>query len=138
MSDHPVSLDHAAAGALRSLTRIAEQLIDTRPVQAALSQAFAARDRLTQIQEATLAALNLPTAAESERITRRVRSVAQQIEGLEDAVDRIEQHLRSTAANARPEQDLAAISAQLAALQERLDELSDRGAVTSPDPEPGP
>ena len=36
-----------------------------------------------------MSALNLPTASDIERLTRRVRSVSQRLEGLEDSLDRV-------------------------------------------------
>ena len=35
-----------------------------------------------------MGALNLPSAADIERVTRRLRSLSQRLEGIEDAMDR--------------------------------------------------
>ena len=40
-----------------------------------------------------MGALNLPSAADVERLTRRVRSVSQRLEGIEDGVDRLDERL---------------------------------------------
>ena len=120
MSDPASPLDHAAGDLLRELARLGGELVETAPAQAALTHLFAARERLVQVQEATLAALNLPTAADAERITRRVRSVAQRIDGVEESLDRIEQHVRGASRGS----ELVAITAQLEALRRRLDELA--------------
>ena len=40
-----------------------------------------------------MGALNLPTASDIERLTRRVRSVSQRLEGLEDGLDRVTDQL---------------------------------------------
>ena len=37
-----------------------------------------------------MGALNIPSAADVERLTRRLRSVSQRLEGIEDALDRLE------------------------------------------------
>jgi chromosome segregation ATPase len=40
-----------------------------------------------------MGALNLPSAADLERLTRRVRSVSQRLEGIEDGLDRLDDRL---------------------------------------------
>ena len=40
-----------------------------------------------------MGALNLPSAGDLERLTRRVRSVSQRLEGVEDALDRIDERV---------------------------------------------
>ncbi len=64
-----------------------------------------------------MGALNLPSASDLERLTRRVRSVSQRLEGIEDGLDRLEDRLE------RPELDAAA-------LEERL--ARDRGGARAP------
>ena len=44
-------------------------------------------------QEVAFGALNIPSAADLERLTRRVRSVSQRLEGIEDGVDRLDERL---------------------------------------------
>ena len=46
--------------------------------------------RPSQAQEVALGALNIPSAADIERLTRRLRSVSQRLEGIEDGVDRLD------------------------------------------------
>ena len=43
-----------------------------------------------------MGALNIPSAADIERLTRRLRSVAQRLEGIEDALDRLDRRLETT------------------------------------------
>ncbi len=38
-----------------------------------------------------MGALNIPSAADIERLTRRLRSVSQRLEGIEDSLDRLEE-----------------------------------------------
>ena len=40
-----------------------------------------------------MGALNLPSAADIERLTRRLRSVSQRLEGIEDGVERLDERL---------------------------------------------
>jgi chromosome segregation ATPase len=117
-----------------ALGRIAEELIANPLVTGALSRAFQARERAVQAQEAAMGALNIPSAADVERITRRLRSVSQRLESIEDVLDRLEER----AAEVRDE----AGDNPSAALDAKLDELSrDIAAlreVVAPDGEPVP
>jgi DNA repair exonuclease SbcCD ATPase subunit len=115
-----------------ALGRVAEELVANPVVNGAISRAFEAREKALQAQEAALGALNLPSAADIERVTRRLRSLSQRLEGIEDAIDRLED--RVAAAGAGPE--------RMAAIEARLDEIARdlarlREAVTpSEDPVP--
>src|ERR687893_1527721 len=76
-----------------ALGKLAQELLENPLVNSALSRAFEARERASQAQEAALGALNIPSAADVERLTRRLRAVGQRLEGIEDAVDRLDQRL---------------------------------------------
>ena len=102
-----------------AIGKLAQDLLENPLVNGAISRAFEAREKAAQAQEAALGALNIPTAADIERLTRRVRSVSQRLEGIEDAVDRLDERLAS-AGLAGIEQRLEDIAAQLAAIQEGL------------------
>jgi hypothetical protein len=97
-----------------ALGRVAEELVANPVVNGAIARAFEAREKAVQAQEAALGALNLPSAADIERVTRRLRSLSQRLEGIEDAVDRLED--RVAAAGAGPD--------RLAAIEGRLDEIA--------------
>ena len=97
-----------------ALGKIAEELIGNPVVHGAIARAFEAREKAVQAQEAALGALNLPSAADIERITRRLRSVSQRLEGIEDAIDRLEMRL----ATARSEDE------GLTPVRARLDEIA--------------
>ncbi len=60
-----------------------------------------------------MSALNLPSAADLERLTRRLRSVSQRLEGIEDGVDRVDERLTTLATPGAVEERLAAIDEQL-------------------------
>jgi chromosome segregation ATPase len=96
-----------------ALGKIAEELIANPVVNGAITRAFEAREKAVQAQEAAMGALNLPSAADIERVTRRLRSLSQRLEGIEDAIDRLEARL-------------AAFASQepLTSLEERLDEIA--------------
>jgi anti-sigma-K factor RskA len=97
-----------------ALGKIAEELIANPVVNGAVARAFEAREKALQAQEAALGALNLPSAADIERVTRRLRSLSQRLEGIEDAIDRLED--RVAAAGAGPD--------RMAAIEARLDEIA--------------
>jgi len=107
-----------------ALGKIAEELISNPVVNGALTRAFEAREKAVQAQEAAMGALNIPSAADIERLTRRLRSVSQRLEGIEDGVDRLDQRLQTPAIDARLsaiESHLAALSAELGSLSSSLD-----------------
>ena len=109
-----------------ALGKIAEELIANPVVNRALSGAFEAREKAVQAQEAAMGALNIPSAADIERLTRRLRSVSQRLEGIEDSLDRIEDRAGAPAAEApaRPDDGLEArldeIARDVAALREAV------------------
>src|SRR5918998_4955176 len=76
-----------------ALGKLAEELIGNPVVNAAVSRAFDAREKALQAQEAAMGALGIPSAADVERLTRRLRSVSQRLEGVEDGVDRLDARL---------------------------------------------
>ena len=78
-----------------ALGKIAEELAGNPLVVGAISRAFEAREKATQAQEAAMGALGIPSAADIERLTRRLRSVSQRLESIEDAVDRLDERLES-------------------------------------------
>src|SRR3954454_12733589 len=99
-----------------ALGKLAQDLLENPLVNGALTRAFEAREKAAQAQEAAMGALNLPSAADIERLTRRVRSVSQRLEGIEDAVDRLDERLANTG--------LAGIEAKLDEIAAQLEELS--------------
>jgi chromosome segregation ATPase len=99
-----------------TLGKLAQDLLENPLVHGALARAFEAREKAAQAQEVAMGALNLPSAADLERLTRRVRSLSQRLEGIEDAVDRLDERLAS-AGNAAA---LDAIHAKLDAIAEDL------------------
>ena len=78
-----------------ALGRLAEELAANPLVTSALAGALEARERAVAAQEAAMGALGIPSAADIERLTRRVRSVSQRLEGIEDTLDRLDDRLGS-------------------------------------------
>jgi len=88
-------------------------------VSGALSAALGTRERAMRAQEAALGALNLPSASDLERLTRRLRSVSQRLEGIEDGLDRLEQRIQALN-SAMAEDRLVAAEASLERIEAAL------------------
>jgi len=103
------------------LGRALSDLLDNPILTGAIGRAFDAREKAVQAQEVAMGALNIPSAADIERLTRRLRSVSLRLEGIEEGVDRLEGVIASPAAE-RSEigQRLSAIEAQLQQLTDSL------------------
>jgi hypothetical protein len=111
------------------LGRALSDLLESPLLTAAVGRAFDAREKASQAQEVAMGALNIPSAGDIERLTRRLRSVSHRLEGIEDGVDQLNRAL----APAGVEQRLSAIERSLAELGERLDAIAQRPAAgTSP------
>lgn len=100
-----------------AIGRIAQELLDNSVVSGAISHAFDARERATRAQEVAMGALNLPSASDLERLTRRLRSVSQRLEGIEDGLDRLEQRLEGLTAATSLDQRLSAIEDRLTQIE---------------------
>jgi chromosome segregation ATPase len=127
-------LERMSARAEEALGKVAEELISNPVVNGAISRAFEAREKAIQAQVTAMGALNLPSAADIERVTRRLRSLSQRLEGIEDAIDRLEE--RVEVASRSTDRD------RIASVEERLDEIArDIAAVraaVAPGDEPMP
>ena len=99
-----------------ALGKIAEELISNPVINAAVARAFEAREKAVQAQEAAMGALNLPSAADIERVTRRLRSLSQRLEGIEDAIDRLEERVAGVSGSSGDD--------RLGRIEARLDEIT--------------
>ena len=105
-----------------ALGKLAQDLLENPLINGAITRAFEARERASQAQEAALGALNIPSAADVERLTRRLRAVSQRLEGIEDAVDRLDQRIASlSSGDANP---LVSLDDRLDAIEAHLAKLS--------------
>src|SRR5665213_375043 len=100
-----------------AIGRFAQDLLENPVVSAALSAAFETRERAMRAQEVAMGALNLPSASDLERLTRRVRSVSQRLEGIEDGLDRLDDRLARSSTTKSLEDRLAKIEAALERLE---------------------
>lgn len=100
-----------------AIGKLAQELLENPMVSGALSRAFETRERAVRAQEMAMGALNLPSASDLERLTRRLRGVSQRLEGIEDALDRLEEHVRDSAALGKLDERLTAIEERLARIE---------------------
>ena len=99
------------------LGRALSELLESPLLTGAIGRAFDAREKAAQAQELAMGALNLPSAADIERLTRRLRAVSHRLEGIEDGVDRLDRALAPRGVEAR----LETIETQLGELAEKVD-----------------
>lgn len=108
--------DRLTTGTEDKLGRALADLLDNPLVTGTIGRAFDARERAAQAQELAFSALNIPTAADIERLTRRLRSVSQRLEGIEDGVHRLNRALTDGSVERR----LAVMEEQLKVLSSKL------------------
>ena len=125
MTDSDGLRDKLARQGEDALGKLAQELMENPFITGAISRAFEAREKAAQAQEAAMGAFNLPSAADLERLTRRLRSVSQRLEGIEDTLDRIDQRLqemdRRTDGAAKLEDRLDKINSELHSLAAAVD-----------------
>jgi predicted nucleic acid-binding Zn-ribbon protein len=103
-----------------ALGKLAQDLLENPLLNGALTRAFEAREKAAQAQEVAMNALNIPSASDIERLTRRVRSVSQRLEGIEDGIDRLDERMTGLGSQASAGERLERIEAQLEALAREL------------------
>ena len=120
----PRSLRERLSGTTEErLGKALSDLLENPLLTGAIGRAFDAREKAAQAQEVAMGALNIPSAADIERLTRRLRSVSHRLEGIEDGVHRLDRALSPGGVEAR----LSAIEEQLAlTLDEEGGSSSDR------------
>jgi hypothetical protein len=130
-SSHTAKLrERLTSGTEDKLGKALVDLFENPLITGTIGRAFDARERAAQAQELALSALNIPTAADIERLTRRLRSVSQRLEGIEDGVHRINRALTEGSV----EQRLAAMEEQLKVLGGKLAATSKSSAEAAPTP----
>ena len=105
-----------------TIGRLADDLLENPVINSALQGAFTAREKVGQAQQSAMEALNLPTASDLDKLARRMRSISQRLEEVEDGVDRVGTKLVSmTEASRTP---ATRLTEQLDRLESRIDQLS--------------
>ena len=106
-----------------TIGKLAQELLENPMITGAFSAALETRERAMRAQEVALGALNLPSASDLERLTRRLRSVTQRLEGVEDVLDRLERGVAEL--DGSPvERRLAGIERAVERIEATLAELS--------------
>ena len=105
-----------------TIGRVTQGMLENPVVNKALSAAFETRERATRAQELAMSALNLPSAGDLERLTRRLRSVSQRLEAIEDGLDRIDERIEKLGSGTALDKRLVAIEEALARLEAALSE----------------
>ncbi len=111
-----------------AIGKLAQELLENPVVSGTLSRAFETRERAMRAQEAAMGALNLPSASDLERLTRRVRSVSQRLEGIEDGLDRLDDRLQRPPVSSSLEERLTSI-------ERTLERLEAAQSATTPAPQ---
>jgi len=116
-----------------ALGRLAEELAANPLLTGALQRAFEAREKAVAAQNVAMGALNIPSAADIERLTRRLRSVSQRLEAIEDTLDRVEERMQTVA-----QPDGAADEQILERLEEVARDIAARREALAPAEQPVP
>ena len=104
MSDSPEQGGIRARGE-EALGDLAQALLDNPLLSGALGRALGAGERAASAQRSAMHALNLPAGADVERLERRLRSLSDRLEQVEDDLDQLGaemETLRSAARADRP------------------------------------
>jgi chromosome segregation ATPase len=116
-----------------AIGKLAQELLENPMVSGALSAALETRERAMRAQEVAMSALNLPSGSDLERLTRRLRSVSQRLEGVEDVLDRLERRVEELD-GAPVERRLAGIERAVERIEATLAELAAGGSTATERP----
>ena len=97
--------EQASARGESALGDLAQLLVENPWMNQALQVAFGVRERASEAGTAVIRNLNLPTGNDVDRIARRLRSLSERLEEVEDAIDRLSREvseLRSERDSSRP------------------------------------
>jgi predicted RNase H-like nuclease (RuvC/YqgF family) len=85
----PEDQESLRARSEQAIGELAQALLDSHVLENAVAAAFGAREKALEAQHAAMAALNLPSAGDVERLERRLRSLSQRLDEVEDELDRV-------------------------------------------------
>jgi hypothetical protein len=85
--------DRISARGEEALGELAQFLIDNPWMNQALKAAFEARDRATQASASAMRNVGVSSAAEVDRLGRRLRALSERLEGVEDTLDQLSREL---------------------------------------------
>jgi anti-sigma-K factor RskA len=108
-----------------AIGKLAAELLENPVVSGAMTAAFETREHALRAQEAAMGALNIPSASDIERLTRRLRGVSQRLEGIEDILDRLEQRVDGLGVASPLDQRLASIEERLGRIAAAVERSAD-------------
>ncbi len=82
-----------SSGRSDPLGDLVQALLDNPWLKEALHVAFEARERASVAGTQAIRGLNLPTAADTDRLERRLRAVSERLDSVEDALDGLTREL---------------------------------------------
>lgn len=85
--------DRVSAAGEEAIGDLAQALLENPLLNQALATALGAGERAVQAQRSAMGALNLPAASDVERLERRMRSISERVETVEDRIDEIARDL---------------------------------------------
>jgi tetrahydromethanopterin S-methyltransferase subunit G len=88
MNAEPDDQESLRARSEQAIAELAQALLDSQVLENAVAAAFGAREKALEAQHAAMAALDLASASDVERVERRLRSISQRLDDVEDQVDR--------------------------------------------------
>lgn len=93
MSDEGDGSDGIRAKGEEALGELAQALLENPMFSQAMGRALGAGEKAMQAQKSALGALDVASAGDVDRLTRRIRSLSDRVEELEDTVDRLTREL---------------------------------------------
>jgi chromosome segregation ATPase len=133
-AEEPRGLRHRISNqAEDTIGRLADDLLSNEVINSALQRALGAREKVAQAQESAMEALNLPSASNLDKLARRLRSISQRLEEIEDSVDRVDRRvggLANEGKSARWEERLERIESRLDDLGRELAALRAQAGVS--------
>ena len=112
MTEDPQSEGIRARGE-QAIGDLAQALLDNPMFKNALSAAFGAGEKAVEAQHAAMGALNLPSASEVERLERRLRSMSERLEMVEEQLDTVARDIGAIRRQTSGEVDVGADQARL-------------------------
>jgi len=81
---------------------LAQAVLENPLFSQALGKALGAGERAAQAQRAAFGAVDISSASDTERLSRRVRALSDRVEALEDALDETRRELRKAQKPEKP------------------------------------
>jgi DNA repair ATPase RecN len=105
-----------------AIGRLADDLLENPVINSALQSALSAREKVGQAQQSAMEALNLPTASDLDKLARRLRSISQRLEEVEDGVDKLGTKLETLSEASRT--PATRLGEQLDRLESKVEQLA--------------